>query len=86
MEKEIIEEKIIKVIENALNIKFNENIDFKYSFLDPRIGLNPRDLIVIFFEIQKEFHIKFDDSDILDKRFDFLNDITESVIKKLTME
>ena len=44
-----LREKIINIIETELNIKFTDEVDYQYSLLDPRIGLKPRDLLVIFF-------------------------------------
>ena len=37
------------------------HIDETISLLDPRNGLMPRDLIVLFFELQKHYKIKFVD-------------------------
>ncbi len=54
-----LKERIIDVMEKALNIHFTDNVDFQYSLLDPRIGLKPRDLLVIFFALQESFHITF---------------------------
>jgi len=51
--------------------------------LDPRIGLKPRDLLVIFFGLQSAFHITFNDKDILERRFDFLDNIVAAVQEKV---
>lgn len=75
--------RIINLIETELNIKFSDNINFKYSLLDLRIGLRPRDLLVIFFVLQKSFDITFDDKDILERRFDFLDNIVLAVQEKI---
>ena len=78
-----LKERIIDVMEKALNIHFTDNVDFQYSLLDPRIGLKPRDLLVIFFALQESFHITFIENDIVEKRFDFLDNIVASVQEKL---
>ena len=78
-----LKERIIDVMEKALNIHFTDNLDFQYSLLDPRIGLKPRDLLVIFFALQESFHITFIENDIVEKRFDFLDNIVASVQEKL---
>lgn len=84
MNRDIIKNKVINVIEESLNIKFLSDTEFQYSMLDPRIGLKPRDLLVIFFELQDSFHIKFVEDDIVDSRFDFLDNIVDSIyIKEL---
>ena len=48
------------------------HIDETISLLDPRNGLMPRDLIVLFFELQKHYKIKFVEQDIIANRFDYL--------------
>lgn len=78
-----LKSRIIDVIERELNIKLSDNINYKYSLLDPRIGLKPRDLLVIFFSLQKFFDIEFDDKDILERRFDFLDNIVVAVQEKI---
>ncbi len=78
-----LKERIIDVIENELNIHFKDNVDYQYSLLDPRIGLKPRDLLVIFFALQNSFHITFSDKDILERRFDFLENIVAAVQEKI---
>ena len=50
-----LREKIINIIETELNIKFTDEVDYQYSLLDPRIGLKPRDLLVIFFGYKVHF-------------------------------
>lgn len=78
-----LKERIIDVIEKELNIHFTDNVDYQYSLLDPRIGLKPRDLLVVFFTLQEAFHITFSEKDIVEKRFDFLDNIVASVQEKL---
>ena len=51
------------------------HIDETISLLDPRNGLMPRDLIVLFFELQKHYKIKFVEQDIIANRFDYLDNI-----------
>lgn len=57
------------------------HIDESVSLLDPRNGLAPRDLLVIFFELQKQFNIEFTEEDIISQRFDFMNNIVNAVMK-----
>lgn len=78
-----LKERIVDVIEKELNIHFTDNVDYQYSLLDPRVGLKPRDLLVIFFALQENFHITFSEKDIVEKRFDFLDNIVASVQEKL---
>lgn len=62
-----LKERIVDVIEKELNIHFTDNVDYQYSLLDPRVGLKPRDLLVIFFALQENFHITFSEKDIVEK-------------------
>lgn len=43
----------------------------------------PRDLIVLFFELQKHYKIKFVEQDIIANRFDYLDNIVKAVEDKL---
>ena len=58
------------------------HIDETISLLDPRNGLMPRDLIVLFFELQKHYKIKFVEQDIIANRFDYLDNIVKAVEDK----
>ena len=59
------------------------HIDETISLLDPRNGLMPRYLIVLFFELQKHYKIKFVEQDIIANRFDYLDNIVKAVEDKL---
>ena len=78
-----MKQRVIAVIQTSLGIEFVKDTDFKYSLLDPRIGLQPRDLLVVFFELEKAFRIKFTEADILKRRFDELDNIVEAVWEKV---
>lgn len=73
---------IIETIEDSLGIRFNEDVNFQYSLLDPRVGMKPRDLLTVFFSLQNKFDIEFDKNDIVNQRFDFLENIVKSVCEK----
>lgn len=53
------------------------------SLLDPSIGMMPRDLFTLFFDLQNKYGIKFVESDVLDKRFDYFDELTEIVYQKV---
>ena len=38
--------------------------------LNPEIGFKAVDLFVLYMELEKELHIKFDERDVIDSRFD----------------
>ncbi|QNU67996.1 hypothetical protein EHE19_006010 [Ruminiclostridium herbifermentans] len=81
-----------KKIEDSLNKIFKEKflIDMKKvpdrqkecSLLDKEFGLMPRDLIVLFFELQKVFNVEFQEEDITNTRFDYYYNIIDIIYKK----
>lgn len=52
------------------------------SLLGPDVGLEPHDLIFLFFELQERFHIQFIEDDILKKEFHILDHIKEAIMEK----
>lgn len=78
MEKEAIKTWIKEYIANTIHITVDEEI----SLLDPRNGLLPRDLLQLYFALQKHFGIKFEERDILDERFDYLGNMVVAVHDK----
>lgn len=79
MEKEAIKTWIKEYIESTIHITVDEEI----SLLDPRNGLLPRDLLQLYFVIEKHFEIKFEERNILDERFDYLGNMVAAVYEKL---
>lgn len=79
MEKEAIKTWIKEYIESTIHIMVDEEI----SLLDPRNGLLPRDLLQLYFVIEKHFEIKFEERNILDERFDYLGNMVAAVYEKL---
>lgn len=73
-----VREWIINSILKYNCIKIEEGI----SLLDPRNGLLPRDLLRLFFEIQEEFDVDFDEKDIITRRFDYIDNMVNSVLDK----
>ena len=53
------------------------------SLLDPEIGFKAVDLFVLYMELEKELHIKFDEKDVIDSRFDVYDNIINSVKRHL---
>lgn len=49
------------------------------NFFSKDLGLEPRDLLYLFFDIEKEFDIKIPESDILGNKFCTFNDIVEII-------
>ncbi len=82
--KEIINETNL-VIRNNLHIDLSKltKEQENYSLLHPKVGLEPRDLVAIFFELQNAFNIKFEEKDIMENRFDYYNNIIDIIEEKL---
>ncbi|SHH09434.1 hypothetical protein SAMN02745229_00207 [Butyrivibrio fibrisolvens DSM 3071] len=78
MMEQQVREWIINSILKYNCIKIEEGI----SLLDPRNGLLPRDLLRLFFEIQEEFDVDFDEKDIITRRFDYIDNMVNSVLDK----
>lgn len=70
----------------ALNKEeFLKNGNQNIHFFSSQPYLFPRDLIYIVHEVEKHFHIRFDESDFLDFNFYNLNGIKNMVLKKHTI-
>lgn len=79
MEKEAIKVWIKQYIENTIHITINE----KMSLFNPGNGLLPRDLLQLYYAMEKHFGIKFEERNILDERFDYLDNMAAAVYEKI---
>lgn len=43
----------------------------------------PRDLFTLFFDLESKYDIKFVESDVLDKRFDYIDELIDIVYQKI---
>lgn len=82
MKKLDIVEEITVLLKNKFGVQSKELGHM--SLLDPAIGMLPRDLFTLFFDLQEKYGIKFVESDVLDKRFDYFDELTEIVYHKIT--
>ena len=85
MERNDIETQLAEFIINELGMDL-KYIDLKrddISLFSPEIGLEARELIIIFFESQKKFGVLFTEGDILNNRFDYFQNIVDCIYKKL---
>lgn len=88
MNRKDIETQLKNIIKEKMNIELDQlKVDYMTnSLLDPEIGLVPRDLLVIFFEMQTLCGIEFDENDVIKKRFDFFTNIVDSICEKIGEE
>lgn len=80
-----IEQRVISVFWNkfqfhAERLSETQKVD---SLLNPEIGFKAVDLFVLYMELEKELHIKFDEKDVIDSRFDVYDNIINSVKRHL---
>ena len=80
-----IEQRVISVFWNkfqfhAERLSETQKAD---SLLNPEIGFKAVDLFVLYMELEKELHIKFDEKDVIDSRFDVYDNIINSVKRHL---
>lgn len=82
MKSEKVKEEVINIIVDKIGVE-KETL-YKYgsdrSLFDISIGLKPRDLLALFFELQKKYDIIFEEKDIMEKRFDYLDNMVDAVI------
>ena len=61
-----------------INELFPVDEDFKINSIHKAV-----DLFVLYMELEKELHIKFDEKDVIDSRFDVYDNIINSVKRHL---
>lgn len=88
MERENIKNEIIGLISEKIGIDQQKLNDYgkEKSLLDISIGLQPRDLLTLFFELQRKYEIAFEERDIMESRFDYVDNIVEAIISKQVSE
>lgn len=81
MKREEIIEKLVSIFENDLRLKpnenFFENMD-KSIFLAP-YGLQVPQLLLFFDEIEKQFDIRFDETDVINGAFMSMDSIVNTI-------
>ncbi len=80
-----IEERLKKLFRVRLNIDFDK---YDRSFLGKlllgrEICMTPRDLLYVFFDVEKEFEVKIPQSDIVSGKFITFNNIYEIICRQL---
>lgn len=80
MEKEEIKSKIIAFIEENVEVKLSSQItDSEDSLLNPKYGIEPRDLLMMVFELERMFFISIHEEDVTENRLDYINNLCEWV-------
>ena len=81
MKDKDIEQKVYSVFRSKFNFNPEKLTESQRadSLLKPEIGFKAVDLFVLYMELEKELHIKFDEKDVIESRFDVYNNILSSV-------
>lgn len=85
MNRDEVVKRVSEFIKEKFSLELEENIIKEYSLLDPRVGLMPRDLLVLFTEMQRIFGIRFVEQDVIEKRFDYLDNIVDAIMMKVVV-
>lgn len=85
MDKMGLKQEIIDLIAEKMGTdkKRLEKYASENSLMDEKIGLQPRDLLTLFFLLQQRYKVKFEENDIINKRFDYLENIAEAILQKV---
>ncbi len=84
MDAESIKKDVTRILINKMGVS-KETLEIMpndMSILDGEVGLKPRDLITLFFDLQEKYGILFDEQDIIGRRFDRIDNIVESIMEK----
>lgn len=78
MDKNEIKKEIIDFIENKIDVKLPEQIlESQDSLLNPRYGIEPRDLLMIVLELEKKFSIAICEKDVTENRLDYIGNLCD---------
>lgn len=84
MEMKKIRDEVIGIISGKIGIDQQKLYSYgkEKSLLDASIGLQPRDLLTLFFELQRKYEVVFEEKDIIEKRFDYLDNMVNAIMNK----
>ncbi|MCX7745303.1 MAG: peptide maturation system acyl carrier-related protein [Clostridia bacterium] len=69
-----------------MNLSKCSQEDFDRALLGSFFNLAPRDLIYLFFDIEKEFNINIPQDEIVEGRFNTINNIADMIDKQLSIK
>ena len=77
---ENIESRLNRILQKRAQIDFKTNPQLRDErLLGAEIGMPARELILVFFDVEKEFGIKIPEQAIIDCRFDTFNHIAKII-------
>lgn len=79
-----VNNKLLKLLNERYGIDFSKIEDtFCIELLGEKIGFNASDLLYLFFDIQKEFDILIPEEDVIEGKFNNINNICKIVTRQL---
>lgn len=84
MEKNEIKTQLINFIEEKVGISlFVDIADSRCSLLDPKKGIEPRDLLMIVIEMQRLYGISLKEEDVLNNRMDYIHNMVDWIYSSI---
>ena len=82
MDRSDVEKKVSDIFETKIGVKIPVEL-YNEKLLQPKYGLQPRDLFALFHELQDAFGIKFVGDDLTVRRFDVFSDVVDSIMLQI---
>ncbi|MDQ0089911.1 acyl carrier protein [Paenibacillus anaericanus] len=77
-----IQEQLKRIFKGRFDLEFNSDALLDEHLLGRRIGLNSRDLLYLFFDIEETFKIHISQESIVTKKFTTFNNICQMIIEQ----
>lgn len=74
-------QEILNIVINKFSLNICVDNSFDKKLFGGPFNLKARDMLILYFELEKHFKIKFPQRDIIEGKFSTLNEITDLVIK-----
>ncbi len=86
MDSQHIHDKLVQIFKEIFNLDFNQDHVLQTEkLLGKKIHMSARDMLWIFFVLERSFGISFDEEDVENGKFDTFVHIEELLIRKLNI-
>lgn len=72
---EDVEKKLQKIFNDRLSLDFGSEESKNQKFFSPPLSLMPRDLVYIYFDVEREFETTIPEDDVVAGKFNTFNNI-----------
>lgn len=79
-----IRNRMNKIMKNRFDIEFFDSDLYDVNLLNSKIGISPRGLVFLFFDVENEFKIKIPEQEIVLERFTTFNNIYQIIMEQIT--